>query len=128
MSRLFTILSMSLALLVTVAFCSLTLQAQETSAAKPTHAATNLTGCLQKGDEAGGFTMIAADGKVWELHSHKVKLESHSGHKVTVTGRVEHQSKLKEAKLEKHETKEAGGKPYEDFEVSNLKMVSDSCN
>jgi len=29
---------------------------------------------------------------------------------------------MQEAKMERHETKEAGGKPYQQFAVTNLKM------
>ena len=91
------------------------------------HASTSLTGCVQKGDEPGGFIMVGADGKTWELLSSKVNLADHVGHKVTVTGHVEHQSKTHEEKMEMSEKKEANGKEYQDFEVSSLKMVSAAC-
>src|ERR1700682_1640729 len=53
----------------------------------------SVTGCLQKGDEAGGFTIAGNDGKVWELHGTKVKLSDHVGHTVTVTGSHAKESK-----------------------------------
>jgi len=87
----------------------------------------SVTGCLQKGDEAGGVTITGADGKVWELHSKKVKLSEHVGHTVTVTGAEVKQSKATEEKIEPSEKKEASGKEYGDLRVDSLKMVSDSC-
>lgn len=128
MSRLITQLSTWLAFIVFASCAPLALQAQDTATAKPTaHSAMHVTGCLQKGDEAGGLTITGEDGKVWEVHSSKTNLAEHVGHKVTLTGHVEHKTKMQEAKLEKHETKESGGKPYGDFSVSSLKMVSESC-
>jgi hypothetical protein len=106
--------------------------AQEKSEAKMEHKSTqhmeSVTGCLQKGDEAGGFSIIGDDGKMWELSSKKVQLADHVGHKVTVTGSLSHHSKAHEGKMETAEKKEAAGKEYGDLRVSSLKMVSESCN
>ena len=90
-------------------------------------AATSVTGCLQKGDEAGGVTITDKDGKVWELHSKSVKLAAHVGHTVTVSGSATARSKAEEAKIEANEKKEAGGKEHADLQVSSLTMVSESC-
>lgn len=90
-------------------------------------AATSVTGCLQKGDEAGGVTITDQDGKVWELHSKSVKLAAHVGHTVTVSGSASSPSKAEEAKIEANEKKEAGGKEHADLQVASLKMVSESC-
>ena len=84
-----------------------------------------VTGCLQKGVEAGGFFIAGEDGTVWEL-SGKVDA-THVGHKVTVSGHVLHRSKTQEAKFSDSEKQESNGKPYADFQVTSLKMVSDSC-
>jgi hypothetical protein len=91
------------------------------------HSAHRVTGCLQKGEEEGGFTITAEDGKVWELHGKKVPLASHVGHTVTVTGSPAKESKAEEEKIEANEKKEAGEKKHGDLRVSSLKMVSDSC-
>jgi len=80
---------------------------------------------LQKGTEPGGFFIVGEDGKMWELGG-KVDA-THVGHKVTVEGHVQHRSKTEEAKMADSEKQEAGGKPYADFQVTSLKMVSDSC-
>jgi hypothetical protein len=84
----------------------------------------SVTGCLQKGVEGGGF-YIVSDDTMWELGG-KISAK-HVGHKVTVTGHVEHKAKVKEAKFEDSEKKEAEGKSVTDFEVTGLKMVSESC-
>ena len=84
----------------------------------------SVTGCLQKGVEESGF-YIMGDNTMWEL-SGKVDAK-HVGHKVTVTGHVVHKPKVQEAKYADSEKQEANGKPYADFEVTSLKMVSSSC-
>ena len=85
----------------------------------------SVTGCLAKGVEAGGFYIAGDDGKVWELAG---KVDSaHVGHKVTVTGQVLHRSADEEAKFADSEKQEAQGKSVADFQVTSLKMVSDSC-
>ena len=56
--------------------------AQEKSAGSK----TTVTGCLQKGDEAGEYSITGEDGKAYELRSKTVKLSQHLGHKVTITG------------------------------------------
>jgi hypothetical protein len=85
----------------------------------------SVTGCLQKGAEPGGFYIVGDGGMMWEL-SGKVDAK-HVGHKVTVDGHVLHKAKVKEAKLDDSEKKEAGDKKYSDFQVTSLKMLSDSC-
>jgi len=87
----------------------------------------SVTGCLQKGDEAGGFTIAGNDGKVWELYGKKVQLSEHVGHTVTLTGSTVRESNSTEEKMESNEKKEASGKEYGDLRVDSLKMVSDSC-
>jgi hypothetical protein len=90
---------------------------------------TSVTGCLQKGDEAGEYSITGEDGKMYGLRSKTVKLSEHLGHKVTVTGTLRAESAEKEkgekAEVEEHEKgerAEAG-----DIRVTNLKMVSDKC-
>jgi preprotein translocase subunit YajC len=112
--------------LVFGAFCFSTSSAQ-TDENKEKASMQSVTGCLQKGDEPGGFTIAGDDGKVWELQSKKVKLSDHVGHTVTVTGSVAKGSQSTEDKMESSEKKEAAGKEYSDLKVYSLKMVSDSC-
>jgi hypothetical protein len=114
-----------------ISLCAQETAAQEKSEAKMEHKSTrhaeSVTGCLQKGDEAGGFSLTGDDGKMWELRSKSVKLADHVGHKVTAKGSPSHHSKTHEEKMEKDEKKEAAGKEYGDLRVTSLKMVSESC-
>ena len=81
----------------------------------------SVTGCLQKGDEAGEYSITGEDGKRYGLRSKSVDLSKHLGHKVTVTG-----TKMREENEEK-EKKEAGGGEYADLRVTNIKHISESC-
>lgn len=85
-----------------------------------------VTGCLQKGQGANEYHLIAENAK-WHLKSDNVRLADHVGHKVKVTGVVSNQPYhgMKEdlkAEVSKNPT-ETGG-----LTVTNLEMVSDSCN
>jgi len=87
---------------------------------------TSVTGCLQKGDEAGEYSITGEDGKTYGLRSKTVKLSQHLGHKVTVTGTLRSESAEKEkGEAEEHEKKEAV--EAGDIRVTDLKMVSDKC-
>jgi hypothetical protein len=108
-----------LALVLALSFGSLAAAAQEkTTSGKP----VTVTGCLQKGDEAGEYSITSEDGKRYGLRSKTVSLGKHVGHKVTVTG-----TQMREENEEKNEAKESGGGEYADLRVTNLKMVSDAC-
>jgi hypothetical protein len=85
-----------------------------------------VTGCLTKGNQPGEVTLTAADGKTWDLRSDSVKLEEHIGHQVSATGTVTHETKAeekKEGQVEKAASKEA----YGDLNVTEVKMVSETC-
>ncbi|SRR5712692_534989 len=118
-----------------VSLCPLSVNAQATAApekekTKPAHPTQSVTGCLQKGDEPGEFAITGADGNTWGLYSKTVKLEPHIGHEVTVTGSATHESAAKEKAEEKKEgkmEKAAGKKEYGDLQVTDLKMISDTC-
>ncbi len=90
------------------------------------HSMINVTGCLKKGSEAGGY-YITQDGKTWELNSKTVDLAEHVNHTVSVSGHEMMGSKADEAKTEESEKTESGGGKYGDLSVSQLKMVSTSC-
>jgi|SRR5437016_9505035 hypothetical protein len=101
----------------------ITLTAQDKKAEK----SQTVTGCLQKGDEAGEFAIKGEDGKTWGLRSTSVKLDEHIGHKVTVTGSTTHETKAEEKK--EGQVENAGSKAeYADLTVTSLKMVSDTCS
>ena len=103
--------------------------AQEKQTEKPAKDTKTVTGCLQKGDAAGEFSIAGEDGKLWGLRSSTVKLEDHVGHKVTVAGTVSGESKAEEKKEKKEgEVENAAQKEeYRDLRVTSLKMISDSC-
>ena len=87
---------------------------------------TSVTGCLQKGDEAGEYSITGEDGKTYGLRSKTVKLSQHLGHKVTITGTLRPESaEKKEGEAAEHETKES--QEAGDIRVTDLKMVSDKC-
>jgi len=128
-----------LAVLAFVVVTTLTSLAQEPASqdnpkatatqAKPDHKSMGhgktVTGCLQKGDEAGEYSITGDDGKTWGLRSTTVKLEKHLGHRVTVTG-TPHPEKA-EAQKEGQMEKAAGKEEYGDLSVTSLKMVSTTC-
>src|SRR5438046_5588871 len=87
---------------------------------------TTVTGCLQKGDEPGEFSITGEDGKTYGLRSKTVDLSKHLGHKVTVSGTLRPESQEKEkAEVNENEKKEAA--EAGDIRVSHLKMVSEQC-
>ena len=105
---------------------SATASAQATQDPKPAKSPKTVTGCLQKGDQPGEITLTAADGKIYDLRSDSVKLDEHIGHQVTATGTVTHEMKAeqkKEGDMEKASSKEA----VRDLNVTDVKMVSETC-
>ena len=82
-------------------------------------------GCVQKGQESGGYYLTDESGKNWELTGKDVA--SHVNHKVTVTGHEMQGSQTHEKKVESSEKSESAGKEYADLRVTHVKMVSDSC-
>lgn len=96
--------------------------AQEKSASSK----TSVTGCLQKGDEPGEYSIMGEDGKTYGLSSKAVNLSKHLGHKVTIMGMLKPESAAEEkgeaAETEKQKAAEAG-----DIRVTSLKMVSEQC-
>lgn len=96
------------------------------SAQKKAGSKTTVTGCLQKGDEAGEYSITGEDGKTYGLRSTTVKLSQHLGHKVSVTGTLKPESAEKEkGEAEEHEKNEAA--EAGDIRVTQLKMVSETC-
>ena len=88
-----------------------------------------MTGCLQKGDEAGEFSITGEDGKTLGLKSSTVKLEEHLGHKINVAGTGSGESKADAAKEKKEGAveKAAEKEEYRDLHVTSPTMVSDRC-
>ena len=110
-----------------LSLCPVALIAQTAAPEKKAEKSQTVTGCLQKGDEAGEFSIKGEDGKTWGLRSTSVKLDQHIGHQVTVTGSTTHETKAEEKK--EGQVENAGSKTeYADLTVTTLKMISDSCS
>ena len=110
-----------------LSLCPVALMAQTAAPEKKAEKSQTVTGCLQKGDEAGEFSLKGEDGKTWGLRSTSVKLDQHIGHQVTVTGSTTHETKAEEKK--EGQVENAGSKTeYADLDVTSLKMVSESCS
>jgi len=92
-----------------------------------THHMINVTGCLKKGIEGGGYYLTDKDGTMWELSSKTVNLSEHVNHTVSVSGHEMPRSQAEEAKIAENEKSESGGNKYSDLKVAQLKMVSTSC-
>jgi hypothetical protein len=104
--------------------------AQDTT--KTTHKKTRtLTGCLQKGDDAGEYNLTTTKGGTWEIKSDSVKLSEHVGHTVTITGVVPNATVHGMKEDTKEEMKEHGmdknATEHGHLTATDLKMVSDSC-
>jgi hypothetical protein len=114
--------------IICLSLCPVALIAQSAAPEKKAEKSSHtVTGCLQKGDEAGEFSITGEDGKTWGLRSTSVKLDEHLGHKVTVTGSTTHETKAEEKK--EGQVENAGSKTeYADLTVTSLKMVSESCS
>jgi hypothetical protein len=85
----------------------------------------SVTGCLKQGSDAGGYHLMAQDGKMYELMGKG--LAAHVNHTVTVTGMPVTLSHAQEEKKEATEKSEAGSGSYVDMKVTDVKMVSDTC-
>src|ERR1700747_2232857 len=107
----------ALACVLALGLGSLAWTAQENQTKTKGGNSVTVTGCLQKGDEAGEYSITSEDGKRYGLRSKSVGLSKHVGHKVTVTGT---QMREENEESEKKEAKEPGGGEYADLRVTNL--------
>jgi hypothetical protein len=88
-------------------------ESKDKAGAKITGQTITATGCLTKeAKEKNEYLITGEDGKTWGLKSNTVKLSEHLNHKVTITGKV---------------TKGGHGNEAGDMNVSDLKMISESC-
>jgi len=100
----------------------------QTASDKPSGTQT-LTGCVQKGVEpSGGFFLLDNSGKHWELYdAGNNAIADHVGQKVTVTGTIPKRSAEEEKTSQPFEKQETGKRQHGDFQVSSLKVVSQTC-
>lgn len=113
-----------------VALCCLALspilRAQESATEDKSADMRSVTGCLSKGDSAGEYAITGEDGSTWELKSNTIKLASHVGHTVTVTGKVWHPD-MHGAKEKAKGAVDDNAKEHGHLNVTKMSMVSDSC-
>jgi len=83
-----------------------------------------VTGCLQKGDEPGEYSITGSEGKTYGLRSQNVDLSKHLGHKVTITGMLKPESTQK---AEAQESKSKEMNESGDILVTTLQMVNEKC-
>ncbi len=110
-----------LVLVLALSFGSMIWAAQENQTKTKSGKAVTVTGCLQKGDEAGEYSITSEDGKRYGLHSKAVDLSKHLGHQVTVTG-----TKMRGQNEEKKKN-EAGAGESADLRVTDIQHISETC-
>ena len=110
-----------------VVFVSLSLMGGAAQDTQDTTKGTRyVTGCLQKGHDASEYQLNAENAK-WHLKSDNITFADHVGHKVKVAGVVSNQPFHGMKEDLKGEVEK---KPIETgvLIVTNLEMVSDTCN
>jgi len=85
----------------------------------------NVTGCLKKSSQTGGYYVADQNGRTWELTSQKVDLAKHVFHTVSVSGHPSTGSKTQEGKSEQGQRPEDN--PNFSLDVTELEMISNSC-
>jgi len=117
--------SLCLAPLVLFILFPVLLSAQDNMGMNGGKQSMSVTGCLKQGSDTGGYYIMGQDGKMYELMGKG--LGAHVGHTVTATGMEVTLPAAQEEKKEASEKKEAGASSYVDMKVSEIKMVSTSC-
>jgi len=119
--------------LLAIFLCSVLLFAQENAQSKQTPGRTvrtplqiNITGCLKKNAETGGYYISDENGRTWELSSKKVDLSKHLFHTVSVSGHPASGTNLPEEKSDQGQKPDGGTRPLS-LDVVELTMVSNSC-
>ncbi|HEY5176036.1 MAG TPA: hypothetical protein VII95_10795 [Terriglobales bacterium] len=85
----------------------------------------NVTGCLKKSSQTGGYYVADQNGRTWELTSKQVDLAKHVNHVVSVSGHPSTGSTPPEGKSEPGQKPE--GNQYFGLDVTELDMLSPSC-
>lgn len=92
----------------------------------------NVTACLSKGEGTKEFLLTGSDGSTWEVRSSKVALGEHVGHTVTATGVVSNATMHNMKEDAKDAAKDSGMKKgdaeHGHMKITNVRMVSESCN
>lgn len=90
-----------------------------------------IKGCLTKADDAKEYNLAGTDGSTWEVKSDSVRLSSHVGHVVEITGVVSNAAAHGAKEDAKDEAREHGidkdSTEHGHLTATNLTMVSKSC-
>jgi hypothetical protein len=124
--------------------CSFTVTASAGMTKKGPGGTKTLTGCLQKGAEAGTYTLTnvtggpAATNKDWHLMDAPaaLNLDAHVGHKVAITGsvvgvgaatKVEHKTTTTSSDVKVETTKEMKTDIDRHLKVTSMKHIAGTC-
>jgi hypothetical protein len=96
----------------------------------------SVTGCLQKGDKTGSYSIKTDNGATWILRSRKLDLSEHVGHQVAASGFLAQKNQTAQSPSTSNTTVDnaqdssgAGGAgTINTLHVTNLKMVSETCS
>ncbi len=95
----------------------------------------SVTGCLQKGDKAGEYSIKTDNGATWLLKSRKVDLTEHVGHQVTATGFLRANQTTQTPSTPnttvdnaQDEAGAGGAGTINTLHVVNVKMLSQTCS
>jgi hypothetical protein len=101
----------------------------------PTQTRKSVTGCLQKADKSGTYSIKTDNGATWLLKSRKVDLSEHVGHQVTATGFLRENQTTQTPSTPnttvdnaQDEAGAGGAGIMNTLHVVNLKMVSETCS
>jgi hypothetical protein len=86
----------------------------------------NITGCLKRNAETGGYHLSDANGRTWELTSKKVDLAAQVFHTVSVSGHPMSGTNAPEGKSDQGQNAKGGSQPLS-LDVVELTMISPSC-
>ncbi len=114
-------------------------QQEKSNAQQPngtaTHTRKSVTGCLQKGDKAGSYSIKTDNGATWVLKSRKVDLSEHVGHQVTASGFLAQNQTTQTPSTPnttvdnaQDEAGAGGAGTINTLHVVNVKMVSETCS
>jgi hypothetical protein len=95
----------------------------------------SVTGCLQKGDKAGEYSIKTDNGATWLLKSRKVDLTEHVGHQVTAAGFLRANQTTQTPSTPnttvdnaQDESGAGGAGTINTLHVVNVKMLSQTCS
>jgi hypothetical protein len=86
-----------------------------------------VTGCLQKGEEAGTFSLAGEDGKIWSLRSNSIRFDPIVGRQVKLTARATAVDANEKTTKEGQVEQASGKEELRDLHVVAITMIGESC-